>query len=67
MKPNFTYNKHIEEVQRQLGFTGKDLDGKRGTMTMEAVIEAMDEGRVEIPPPARCHCSAGGHQDYVDH
>lgn len=51
MKPNFTYNKHIEEVQRQLGFSGKDVDGKRGTMTMEALIEAADEGRVQVLPP----------------
>ena len=49
--PNFTYNPHVERNQKQLGFTGKDLDGKRGNMTMEAVIEAMDEGRVEILPP----------------
>ena len=51
IKPNFTYNKHIEEVQRQLGFTGKDLDGKRGNMTMEALIEAADGGRVQVLPP----------------
>ena len=43
-------NPHIEEIQRQLGFTGRDVDGRRGAMTNAALLAAADEGRVTVSP-----------------
>lgn len=43
-------NPHIEEIQRQLGFSGKDVDGLRGRKTDAALLAAADDGRVTVAP-----------------
>lgn len=48
MNTNFKYNPLIEVLQGDLGFTGKDKDGKRGNTTNEAIIRAADEGRLSV-------------------
>lgn len=48
---NFTVNPHVRAVQEQLGFTGRDLDGKRGNDTLTALLRAVDEGRVTVAAP----------------
>lgn len=47
MKPN----PHIEEIQRQLGFSGRDVDGIRGRKTDAALLAAADAGHVTVAPP----------------
>lgn len=39
-------NQHISDIQTALGFTGKDVDGKRGPKTDAAILAAADEGRL---------------------
>lgn len=38
------------ELQRQLGFSDKDIDGKRGPKTNAAILAAADEGRLTVAP-----------------
>lgn len=42
---------HMMELQRMLGFTGKDVDGKRGAKTNAAILAAADAGRITVAPP----------------
>ena len=44
-------NAHITELQKQLGFSGRDLDGKRGPKTNSAILAAADAGRLSVAPP----------------
>lgn len=48
-------NAHIKTLQTALGFTGKDVDGKRGPKTNAAILAAADAGHltvaVERPEP----------------
>ena len=44
-------NQHISDIQTALGFTGKDVDGKRGPKTDAAILAAADEGRLTVAPP----------------
>jgi len=48
MKPN----PHIEDIQRQLGFAGRDVDGLRGPKTNAALLSAADAGHVTVALPA---------------
>lgn len=48
MDVNFKYNEKIELLQEQLGFTGKDKDGKRGQATNRAIFAAADAGRLSV-------------------
>ena len=41
-------NPHIETLQIALGFTGKDVDGKRGPKTNAAILGAADAGRLLV-------------------
>lgn len=43
-------NAHITELQKQLGFSGRDLDGKRGPKTNSAILAAADAGRLSVAP-----------------
>ena len=47
MKPN----PHIEEIQRQLGFVGNDVDGVRGRQTDAALLAAADAGHLTVTLP----------------
>lgn len=40
------YNKQIEDLQKAMGFVGKDVDGKEGPMTQKAILLAAREGRL---------------------
>ena len=42
---------HMMELQRALGFTGADIDGKRGAKTNAAILAAADAGRLTVAPP----------------
>lgn len=48
---NFKYSANIEALQIALGFTGKDVDGKRGKDTLTALLQAADAGQVRIEEP----------------
>lgn len=50
LKPNFTANPHIMILQKDMGFTGKDLDGKRGNDTMSRLMVLADAGRLQVIP-----------------
>lgn len=56
---------NIKELQRQLGFTGGQIDGLRGIKTNAALHAAADEGRLTVVPilvvikPAEPTLSAG--------
>lgn len=39
------------ELQRQLGFVGRDIDGKRGSKTNAAILSAADAGRLTVSTP----------------
>ncbi len=41
----------MKELQRQLGFTGRGVDGIRGPKTDAAILAAADEGRLAVAPP----------------
>lgn len=47
---NYTYNPNIAALQRELGMTGADLDGKRGPKTLAAILAAADAGRLSLTP-----------------
>lgn len=44
-------NAHMMELQRNLGFVGADIDGKRGAKTNAAILAAADAGRLTVAPP----------------
>lgn len=46
-----TATAHMMELQRQLGFTGKDVDGLRGRKTTAEILAAADAGRLTVAPP----------------
>lgn len=41
-------NAHIKTLQTALGFTGKDVDGKRGPKTNAAILAAADAGLLAV-------------------
>ena len=53
----------IMELQRQLGFTGKDVDGKRGPKTDAAILAAADAGRLTVAPPLVVITAPGADSD----
>jgi len=42
---------HMMELQRQLGFSGSDVDGRRGRKTTAAILAAADAGRLTVAAP----------------
>ncbi len=46
-----TVTARMMEVQRQLGFSGRDVDGKRGPRTAAALLDAAEAGRLTVTPP----------------
>lgn len=42
---------HMMELQRQLGFSGKDVDGLRGPKTNAKILAAADAGRLTVAQP----------------
>ena len=53
----------IMELQRQLGFTGKDIDGLRGRKTEAALFDAADAGRLTVAPPLVVITAPGADSD----
>ena len=53
----------IMELQRQLGFTGKDVDGKRGPKTNAGILAAADAGRLTVAPPLVVITAPGADSD----
>ena len=56
-------NQHISDIQTALGFTGKDVDGKRGPKTDAAILAAADEGRLTVAPPLVVITAPGADSD----
>ena len=44
-------NEKVKDVQRQLGFEGREVDGIWGKNSTARLLAAIEDGRIEITPP----------------
>lgn len=58
-----TATARMMDLQRQLGFSGKDVDGKRGPKTNAAILDAADDGRLTVAPALTVITAPAGEDD----
>ena len=58
-----TATAHMMELQRQLGFTGPDVDGLRGRKTTAEILAAADAGRLTVTAPLVVITAPGAESD----